>query len=93
MGDRDQVEWTLKHKLVIYVTGALVSGYVVLAVSHPVIWAVATAVLFVLGAGLLTTRTVLRIESGLLMAVMTPLFGMCWLLFFYLLWLLRKLAA
>jgi hypothetical protein len=92
MDDYDPYTRLFTHKLVPCLAAFVFLGYGWLALEHPLVWAVATAGLFVLGAGLLTSKIVLRIENKALMWAMTPIFGLLWLLFFYLLWTLRDVA-
>jgi hypothetical protein len=90
MDNDDPVGSIYLHKFVAAIAVLLALGYVQLAIRYPLIWAGLTAALFVLGAGLLTTRIVLRCESVAMMCVLTPVFGLAWLLVLYILWMLRE---
>jgi len=69
---------------------ALPVVYVILVVTFPVYWAIATAVVFVIASGLFTSKIVLGIESPKAIIGLSPVFGIGWLLF---LWLLFGLAG
>jgi hypothetical protein len=92
MDNDDRFGAILLHKFAAGIAGLLIVGYVMLALNYPLIWAGVTGILFVLGFGLLTTRVLMHIESVALMWLLTPVFGLAWLLFFYLLWTMREFA-
>ncbi|MGD0900750.1 MAG: hypothetical protein ABR915_23200 [Thermoguttaceae bacterium] len=92
MNGKNDLDAVLWHKAAFMVVGMLVVGYVALAIKFPVLWAVLTSVFFVLATGLLTTRVVLRFHNGMVMWLLTFAFGLAWLLFFYLLWMLKGLV-
>ena len=66
-------------------------GYVALAVAYPTIWAALTAIVFVAALGLITSKIVFRIDNPLKMWCCTPLFGLGWLLFIWILFQLKSL--
>ena len=86
----DRITRYYLYRLIFAVVGLALIGYVSLLAYAPLIWAVVTAGLFVLGLGLLSTKIILHIESPGLMWFLTPVFGMIWLLFFFLLWLVKQ---
>ena len=67
------------------------AGYMALAVAYPTVWAVLTAILLAALLGLLVTKVVLRIDNPLKMWCLTPLFGLGWLVLFWILFQLRSL--
>jgi hypothetical protein len=83
-------DWTFVDKFARYSVGPLLIGYVFLIVYAPIVWACVTGAFFVLGAGLFTTRIVFRVESPARILFLTPVFGLIWLLFFFLLWLIKQ---
>jgi hypothetical protein len=88
----DPYGW-LHHKAIFYGVALLIAGWLFLAFRYPLAWAVVTAGIFVLGAGLLTTKIVLRLENVALMWALTPVFGLTWLLALYLAWVVARVIG
>jgi hypothetical protein len=70
--------------------GALVFCYGLLWYHYPVVAAVFTAVLLVLGTGLFTTKVIFCFENPRLAWGLAPVFGGGWLLLLWILWNLRS---
>jgi hypothetical protein len=58
-------------------------GYAALAVRFPRVWAALTGVIVVLASGWFTARIVFGIQRPLLVWSLAPVFGLGWLLIFW----------
>jgi len=66
-------------------------AYMALAITYPAVWAVLTMILFVGPLGLITAKVVFRIDNPLKMWCWTPVFGLGWLAFLWILFQLKSL--
>jgi len=75
------------YKLVSAFVGIAIFVYVRLAIYSPTISAILNAVLIVTATGLFTTKILFNFQSTTRILLLTPLLGLAWLVFFYLVWL------
>jgi hypothetical protein len=91
--ERLPLGWTIRLRVgafLAFLGTGLASGYILLAIRHPVLWAIGNAVLIVLAFGLLTTKVLFRFERPIQVWALAPVFGSGWLLFFWVLFRLVK---
>lgn len=86
----DRITSQLLHKMAFSMLGLGLLGYVAFLAYEPLIWAWITGALFVFASGLFTAKIFFNIQSTGLMWFLTPVFGLIWLLFFFLLWLIHQ---
>jgi hypothetical protein len=72
----------------IAISSTFAALFIYMFFNYPIAWAILVAIAFVLGTGLLTTKSVLGIHDWKLVLWLTPLIGLAWLFLF---WILVKL--
>jgi hypothetical protein len=88
--DHDPVDQWLTYKAGSMASGVLAVLYVVFLIRFPAYWAMATAVVFVIVSGLFTSKIVLGFQSPQAILGLSPVIGIGWLLFS---WLLFRIAG
>jgi hypothetical protein len=68
--------------------GPLILLYGVLAIEYPLLWAYGTAIILMFGFGLLTTKLVFNFQRPLYVWGLAPIFGACWIFFFWIIYML-----
>jgi Fe2+ transport system protein B len=76
-------EFSLTPMMVTFLAMGIPMGFIGLLIFFPVVWAISTLALFIMGSGYMTSRFLFSIEDRFRAISFAPLAGSCWCLIFW----------